>query len=496
MGTQPYKMGTQPLKALIIGAGFAGIAAAIKLREAGIDDFIIAEKTGGLSGTWYDNVYPGAACDVPSHLYSYSFAPNPNWSRRFSPSGEIREYVEDVVNRTDLEKHIRPNTEILSAKFNVATALWHAKTKATETKKSEIIIARFLIASVAILGTPKLPDIDGMKDFKGAQFHSARWDKNVNIKGKSVAVIGSAASTIQIAPALAKIGAKISIFQRTPNWIIPRMDRAYSGIEKSIFARLPFTMKLTRLAIYLYLDFMFYRVFKSRGWINKYLTSTANRLRTRKIKDPELRRKLTPDYPIGCKRVLLSDDYYDTINMDNVELITDGINRITKDGVMLTNGREVEADIIAYATGFQATEFLPHLELTGVGGAKLANWRQNPKAHKGLVIPDMPNAFFLLGPNTGLGHASMILMIEAQTPYMLALIQAVPDGKYFKVKPDVVRAYNAKIQSRLKTSIWATSCQSWYKTEDGSIPTLWPYPVYTYKKMMRRLDMAEFDICS
>ncbi len=478
-----------PLTALIVGAGFAGIAAAIKLKEAGISDFTIAEKTGGLSGTWYDNVYPGAACDVPSHLYSYSFALNPNWSRRFSPSDEIREYVEDVVERYGLGKHIRAHTEILSAEFDETTALWHAK-----TKDGDIITARFLIASVAILGTPKLPDIDGMADFKGAQFHSASWDKSVHLEGKRIAIIGSAASTVQIAPVVAKTCSEVSIFQRTPNWVIPRADRAYSKFEKTMFARLPGAMQLTRLAMYLYLELMFYRVFKGQGLIHKYVGGMANRLRKRKIKDPELRAKLTPDYPIGCKRVLLSDDYYDTINRDNVELVTDGIARISKVGVLLESGREIAVDIIAYATGFQATEFLPHLDLTGVGGAKLASWRKNPKAHKGLVIPKMPNAFFLLGPNTGLGHASMILMIEAQIPYMVNMMQAVPDGQYFTVKPDAVKAYNDKIQAKLKTSIWATSCQSWYKTKDGDIPTLWPYPVYTYKSMMRRVDMAEYDI--
>ncbi len=482
-------MSDTPLTALIIGAGFAGIAAAIKLREQGIDDFIIAEKTGGLSGTWYDNVYPGAACDVPSHLYSYSFAPNPNWSRRFSPSDEIREYVEDVVEKYDLAKHIRPHTEILSAEFDEEVALWHAKTKNGET-----ITARFLIASVAILGTPKLPDIAGMDDFKGTQFHSARWDKTVDLAGKRIAIIGSAASTVQIAPVVAKTCAEVSIFQRTPNWIIPRADRAYTKFEKSMFARLPFTMKLTRLAIYLYLELMFYKVFQGQGFINSYLTKSANRLRAKKIKDPDLRKKLTPDYPMGCKRVLLSDDYYETINRDNVALVTDGIDRMTKAGILLENGNEVKVDIIAYATGFAATEFLPHLDLTGAGGAKLADWRKNPKAHKGLVIPDMPNAFFMLGPNTGLGHASMILMIEAQIPYMVKLMQAVESGQYFTVKPDALKAFNDKIQAKLKTSIWATSCQSWYKTEDGDIPTLWPYPTYTYKRLMKNVDMAEYEI--
>ncbi|MBL4853468.1 MAG: NAD(P)/FAD-dependent oxidoreductase [Robiginitomaculum sp.] len=482
-------MGAQPLTALIIGAGFSGIAAAIKLRKAGIDDFIIAEKTDGISGTWYDNIYPGAACDIPSHLYSYSFAPNPNWSRRFSPSHEIRKYVEDIVETYDLHKHIKAHTEIVSARFDENLALWSVK-----TNKGETITTRFLITSVAILGTPNWPKIKGMNSFKGKQIHSARWDKDLNLTNKHVAVIGSAASAVQIIPKIAKTCKRVWVLQRTANWIIPRMDRPYSQFEKSIFTHLPFTMKFTRLAMQAYLEYVFFRVFNKQGWINRLFKNNANKYRARKIKDESLRRKLTPDYPIGCKRILLSDNYYDTLLQDNVELVTDEVDRITPKGIKLNNGQEIEADILVYATGFKATEFLPQLDLTGLAGAKLSDWRRHPKAHKGLVIENMPNAFFLLGPNTGLGHASMILMIEAQMPYMLQLVQGVKPGQYFTVKPQAVRAYNQKIQTRLRTSIWATSCQSWYKTEDGSIPTLWPDPTYSYKRMMRNVDWDEFMI--
>ncbi|PHS37093.1 MAG: 4-hydroxyacetophenone monooxygenase [Robiginitomaculum sp.] len=479
----------QPLTALIIGAGFAGIAAAIKLRQAGITDFIIAEKTDGISGTWYDNAYPGAACDVPSHLYSYSFAPNPHWSRRFSPASEIRKYVEDVVVKYGLAKHIRPLTEITSAIFDEKRALWTA-----QTKDGEQIEARFLITSVAVLGTPQFPDIKGMDSFKGPTMHSALWDHSVDLANKRIAVIGSAASAVQIVPKLAKICARVLVLQRTANWIVPRMDRPYSKFEKTMFRYLPFTMKLTRLAMQAYLEHVFFRVFKKQGQVNGIFKRNADKYRARKIKDENLRQKLTPDYPIGCKRVLLSDDFYDTLLRDNVDLITDEIERITADGIKLKNGQDIKADILVYATGFKTTEFLPYLALTGLGGAKLSDWRKSPKAHKGLVIENMPNALFLLGPNTGLGHASMILMIEAQTPSMLQLIQATKKGQYFTVKPEAVKAYNRDIQARLATSIWATSCQSWYKTKDGTIPILWPYPAYTYKRMMRKVDWDEYTV--
>ncbi len=475
------------LDALIIGAGFSGIAAAIELQKSGLKNLLIVEKTDGVSGTWHDNQYPGAACDIPSHLYAYSFAPNPNWSRRFAPWHEIRDYVQQVINNYGLSDKLRQNTEIITGRFDAEQNLWRVT-----AKNGEVFKARFLIASTAILGTPNLPDIAGMETFSGASFHSARWDRSVDIKGKKLAIIGAAASAVQIVPEVAKTCQEVAVFQRTPNWIIPRMDRAYKDFEKAIFAKFPPARKLLRAALYLYLDRWFFNVFKHEGWVNAKFKANALRHLRKSVKDEKLRARLTPNYPIGCKRVLLSDDYYPALARENVALITDPIARIVPEGIKLKTGDIIKADIIVYATGFKATEFLPGLELEGLNTAKLSKWRARPRAYKGLVLENMPNAFFLLGPNTGLGHASMILMIEAQTPYMRRLIEATPKNGFFNISGKAVHQYNADIQATLKKRIWATSCQSWYKTKDGDIPTLWPYSCHAYNKMMREADFHSY----
>ena len=481
-------MSNPPLTALIIGAGFSGICAAIKLKQAGIDDILIVEKTSGISGTWHDNSYPGAACDVPSHLYSFSFAPNPNWSRRFSPASEIEAYTEKVVDGFDLRKHIQNNTEIISAKFDKASALWHAT-----TQNGEAIKARFIIASVAILGTPQMPDIDNIDKFNGPAFHSARWDHSATWEGKRIAIIGSAASALQIIPQIAKTAAHVDLFQRTANYVIPRRDRAYTKLEKAIFRTFPWAMKMTRFSIYAYLDYLFHKNFKQGSFINKHLTKMSVRYRKKQITDPKLLETLTPNYPMGCKRVLLSDDFYQTLQRENVSVITDNIERITTTGVQ-TDGEVRTADIIVFATGFSATSFLTGIEMDGIEGATLKAWRKNPKALRGLVVENMPNAFYLLGPNTGLGHSSMILMIEAQVKYMVKAMQSVPEGNYLSVKSEAMQAYNEDIQKHLAKSIWATGCTSWYKTEDGSIPTMWPHQTKTFAKMMQKFDMGEYDL--
>ena len=481
-------MSNPPLTAIIIGAGFSGICSAIKLREAGIKDFIIAEQTGGISGTWHDNTYPGAACDVPSHLYSFSFAPNPNWSRRFSPASEIQAYVEKVVEDYDIRKHIRHNTKITSAKFDETKALWEVS-----CADGEIYSARFIMTSIAILGTPALPDIKGINSFDGSAFHSARWDHDVDIKGKHIAVIGSAASALQIIPQIAKTAQKISVFQRTPNYVIPRGDRAYSRFEKFLFRKMPWAMKFPRLWMYVYLDNLFYWNFRQGSFINKYLTYMARRFRKKQVRDPKLRAALTPDYPMGCKRVLLSDNFYQALCRENVNVITNAIEEISPRGISTKDGQHIGADIIVFATGFVTTRFLPNLEMSGINGGTIAKWRKSPKALRGLVIENMPNAFFLLGPNTNLGHSSMILMIEAQVKYMIKCMKAVPDGGYFSAKPQAIRQYNEKLQTHLSTSVWATGCASWYKLEDGSLPTMWPHQTANFSKMMRRFDVDEYN---
>ena len=481
-------MSNPPLTALIIGAGFSGICAAIKLKQAGIGNILIVEKTSGISGTWHDNSYPGAACDVPSHLYSFSFAPNPNWSRRFSPAKEIEAYTEKVVDGFDLRKHIQNNTEIVSAKFNEASALWHAIDQNGKT-----IEARFIIASVAILGTPQMPDIDGIDNFDGPAFHSARWEHSTKWEGKRVAIIGSAASALQIIPQIAKTAAHVDLFQRTANYVIPRRDRAYTKFEKFIFRTFPWSMKLPRFSIYAYLDYLFHKNFKQGSFINKHLTKMSRRYRKKQISDPKLLETLTPNYPMGCKRVLLSDDFYRTLQRDNVSVITDSIKKITPSGVQTLSDHN-DADIIVFATGFSATSFLTGIEMQGINGGTLKAWRKNPKALRGLVVENMPNAFYLLGPNTGLGHSSMILMIEAQVKYMVKAIQAVPDDKYLSVKSQAMQTYNEELQKHLAKSIWATGCTSWYKNPDGSIPTMWPHQTKTFAKMMREFDMEEYNL--
>jgi len=478
-----------PLTALIIGAGFSGICAAIKLQTAGDDNFIIAEKTGGISGTWHDNAYPGAACDVPSHLYSFSFEANPDWSRRFSPSDEIREYAENIVGKYNLQKHIHGHTEIVSALFNEVTGLWKVL-----SKDGKIYHARFLVVSVAILGTPQMPDIAGIDDFDGPAFHSARWDHDIDLTGKRVAMIGSAASAVQITPPVANIADKLYVLQRTANYVIPRGDRAYTKLEKFLFRYLPGYVKVPRLALYLYLELVFFKGFKRGSFVNKYMAGMAKRFRKKKIKDDTLRAKLTPNYPMGCKRVLLSDDYYDALQKDNVELITDEIKRITKTGIQMNSGQHIDADALIYATGFKATTFMPNLELTGIGGATLANWRKDSKAHRGITIAGMPNAFFMLGPNTGLGHSSMILMIEAQVKYVMDFIKHTPTGQFASPKPKAVTKYNDWLHSKFSATIWATSCSSWYKRPDGTNPTIWPFPTYKYARLMKRVNFEEYEI--
>ncbi|PHR56981.1 MAG: 4-hydroxyacetophenone monooxygenase [Robiginitomaculum sp.] len=475
------------LTALIIGAGFAGVCSAIKLRAAGIDDFIIVEKTGGISGTWFDNAYPGAACDVPSHLYSFSFAPNPNWSRKFSSAPEIRAYVEKTVEDFDIKKHIHHNTEITSARFDKTQGHWVVK-----SKTGEIFKARFLMTSVAILGTPQMPDIAGIDTFTGTSFHTARWPKALDIRGKKIAVIGSAASALQIIPEIAKTAAKVCVFQRTANFVIPRHDRRYHKFEKLLFRIFPWTMKLPRFAIFARSDYVFFHNFKSGSYINKKLTKHAHAYRNKTVSDPALNEVLTPNYTMGCKRVLLSDNYFQALQQDNVDVITTPIEKITPRGVATSNSN-IDVDIIVYATGFKTSTYLPNLEITGIHGATLAAWRKQPQALRGLVIDNMPNAFFLLGPNTNLGHSSMILMIEAQVKYMVQCVQAVPTNTYFSVKADAVRIYNEDIQKHLAKSVWATGCVSWYKLPDGSIPTMWPHQTSTFTKMMRKFESAEYD---
>lgn len=482
-------MSQQILDVAVIGAGFAGIGVAVKLRQAGIEHFQIFEKTNGISGTWYDNDYPGAACDVPSHLYCYSFAPNPNWSRIYSPQAEIRNYAEKVVDDHGLLPQIRFETEIVSAEFDQKAAHWQLTSHTGET-----IAARFVVWSVAFLGTPQIPDFAGLENFNGAVFHSARWDHSVDVTDKTVAIIGSAASALQIGPKIAPLVKSLTMFQRTANYVMPRDDRAYFGFEKALFRYLPFWNRLFRGLLFARHDKFFFHGMRPDSWVNKLMQQRSHAYLEQKISDPLLRENLRAEYTFGCKRLLISDDFYDMFCRDNVELQTDGIAKIGHDHIATKTGKQVAADVIIMATGFAATYFMPGIQISGTNGASLTKWRTDLRALKGLMAAGFPNTFFMLGPNTGLGHSSMILMIESQLQYLIEILTTLKPGQCVSPKLEAVIDYNQKIQTDLADKVWSTSCQSWYKRENGFIATMWPHSTKRYDKMMKKVDWSELDI--
>ncbi len=479
------------LTAAIIGAGFSGVGMGIGLIRAGIDDFIIFEKSGGLSGTWHDNTYPGAGCDVPSHLYCYSYSLNPGWSRVYSPQSEIKTYVEDCARRFGITGNVRLNTTIADVRFDDASQLWVLQTTTGETVK-----ARFVISATGPLSIPKVPQIEGLKNFKGPVFHSARWPKDMLLKDKSVAMIGSAASAVQIAPAIVDDVAQLTIFQRSANYIAPRHNRDYSTSEKKRWRRFPALLRARRYFMDISRDLFTFRAFKKNSFLAKFFKHSTLQYMRDIVHDPDLRKKLTPDYPLGCKRILLSDDYYQTLLRGNVSLVTEGIARIKPDTVISTTGQEIPADVIIMATGFEATNFLAGLNITGRQGRNLhTQFSKRLSAYRGVSYPGFPNFFTLLGPNTGLGHSSMILIIEAQIDYILKMI-GYTEGRVMDVCEEAETRYNRTIARDLETMVWASDCASWYKAEDGTIPTLWPHSTATFRRMMARPVFADYEVAS
>ncbi|MDQ7019865.1 MAG: NAD(P)/FAD-dependent oxidoreductase [Robiginitomaculum sp.] len=477
------------LEVAIIGAGFSGIGMGIGLKRAGIDRFIIFEKTDGLSGTWHDNTYPGAGCDVPSHLYCYSFAPNPDWGHVYSRQPEIKAYVESCAQRYGITGHIQLNTAVKDLRFDEQTGLWIVR-----TAKGDQVQARFVVTATGPLSVPLIPPIKGLNDFEGKAFHSARWPKNLSLKGKNVAIIGSAASTVQIAPAIADEVENLSIFQRTANYIVPRRDRAYRPWEKALWRRFPFLLKIKRIYMDLVRDYFSFRMFYKNSRLAKFMARGAIKSMHEIVHDPELRAKLTPNYTLGCKRILLSDDYYQTLLRGNVALVTDGIDRVEKNAIITKTGQDVPADVIVLATGFEATNFLAGLKVTGLGGRDLhERFSQRMSAYRGSSYAGFPNLFTLLGPNTGLGHTSIILMIKAQIDYVLKAINHAGTA-VLNVREDAEKRYNETIADDLENMVWASGCHSWYQAKDGSIPTLWPHSTAVFRRQMARPDFTDYEI--
>lgn len=480
---------------LIVGAGFAGIGMAIRLKQVGIDGFTLLERADRVGGTWRDNTYPGIACDVPSHLYSYSFEPNPDWSRLFAPQEEILAYLEHCTDKYGIRSHIRFGTEVTGAVFDERSGLWTVKTKGGKSLTARVLVS----GSGHALSRPVLPTIPGRDTFRGKTMHSARWDHAYPLEGKRVAVVGTGASAIQIVPSIAPIVGKMHVFQRTASWLHPKPDRTISTDEQARFRAKPHLQKLARGAIYWFLEAtaIGYVVEPRLNWIRERL---ALRYLRQSVGDPVLRAKLTPHFRLGCKRILISSDYYSTLQRENVELVSDAIAEIREHSVVTKDGKERPVDAIVFATGFETAEAKPPFRVVGRAGLDLNEaWRNGFEAYRGTTVAGFPNLFLLLGPNTGLGHTSMIFMMESQFAYVLDAIKTMRTRqlKYVDVRRDVEVRYNERLQKRLSRTVWNTGgCASWYLTSSGKNTTVWPGFTVEFRLKMRRFDAENYELCA
>lgn len=478
------------LAAIIVGAGFSGLCAGIQLRKAGIESFVIIEKAHGVGGTWRDNTYPGAACDIPSHLYSYSFEPNPSWSRAYGGQPEILAYLEHCATKYGLRPHLRFGTRVVGAAFDDATGLW-----TVELDHGPPLVARALILGNGALHMPAIPELPGLSTFRGETFHSARWNHAHDLRGKRVAVIGTGASTIQIVPEIAREVAQLDVYQRTPPWIVPKSDRPIGARERWILEHVPGAHWLRRTGLYW--------LFESRvlGFaFAPKLNQLAERLvrghLEKTVPDRELRAKLTPSYRLGCKRVLISNDYYPALQRDNVELVTDRIAAIEPSGIRAVDGTLREVDTLIFGTGFRVVDYVASMRIVGRGGHELnAAWQTGVRSYLGINVSGFPNLFLLMGPNTGLGHNSMIFMIEAQVRYTVDALRkmAARDLATIEVRPEIEQAFRAELARKLAGTVWTSGCNSWYLAPDGDV-LLWPGFTFDYWRRTRAIDLAAYRV--
>lgn len=477
-------------RVLVIGAGFGGLAAAYELSRDGLADVTVLEKAGDIGGVWRDNTYPGAACDVPSNLYSYSFSRKTDWGRRYAEQPDILGYIHDTADRFGLRDLVRTGVEVTSARYDDDTATWRVTTADGDTCEADV-----LVPAVGQLSRPALPNIPGLDTFAGPSFHSAQWRHDVDLTGKRVAVLGTGASAIQFVPRIRETAGRVTVFQRSAPYIIPKPDRAYTGAHHAAFRTVPGFAAAMRGLIWEISEF-FGLALTRVAPLAALIGIVASWHLKRHIKDPVLRAKLTPDYPIGCKRVLFSSDWYPALASDNVDVETEAIVEVTETGVRTADGRLHEADAIIYGTGFKATEFLAPMTITGRGGRDLqSEWAQGARAHLGMAVPGFPNMFLIYGPNTNLGSSSIILMMEQQSRYIRQITEELARGGVgaFEVRADVERAYDAEVQARLDAGVW-TTCDSWYRTASGRVTTNWPGLVHEYQRRTREVALADYEV--
>lgn len=479
---------------IIIGSGFAGLGAAIKLDESGHSDFLVLERGTEVGGTWRDNSYPGAACDVPSQLYSFSFAPNPDWSRSFSKQPEIQAYIRDVASASGvLDRHLF-GTEVLGATWDVQSALWRITTNQGE------FTARIVVPAVGALCEPALPDIKGITDFEGEVFHSSRWNHDVDLTGKRVAIIGTGASAIQIVPSIADTVSHLDVYQRTAPWVMPRADREYSSAERFAYRHVPGFQRLARAGVYALRETQVLGLTKWPALLKPLQLSATRHLR-KAIKDPRLRAKLTPKFAIGCKRMLISNDYYPALTQPHVDVVTDPIAEVRTSSIVSQDGTVRDIDALIVATGFHVTDSPIFEVIRGKSGNTLAStWdRIGMQGYKGTTVADFPNMFFLVGPNTGLGHSSMIYMIESQLNYLIDAVSTIKRHGLaaVEVRGDVSADFNKTMQERLKPSVWMTGgCGSWYLDKHGNNTTLWPGHTFEFRRITKKFDLDAYHATS
>ena len=471
-------------KVAIIGAGFGGIAAAVALRRAGINDLVIFEADDGVGGTWRRNTYPGAACDVVSHLYSFSFAPNKSWSRTYARQPEILAYLESVVDDFDLRRHLVLDTRVSSVRWNSDTGQWDCRVEGSGD--TETMCVDVVVSAVGLFGALKRPDIAGLAGFSGATMHTAQWDHCVDLANKRVAVIGTGASAVQVVPELAKITERLTVFQRNPPWMFPKDDRFYSATELAQFRRNPLAVRRTRWQNWKLLHDNTGTMADDPVVAARSQISTAFLERT--VDDEGLRHALTPDYPFRCKRVLLGDDYYRALQQDHVDLITEPIDRITETAVVTTTGRPVDVDAIVLATGFETSSYLSGIEVIGEGGSNLhERWGDDPSAYLGVAVSGFPNFFMLYGPNTNQGGSSIVYVLEAGARLVASAVRRVARrGGWISVRPEAEKRYNEQLSADLERSIW-TRCDSYFRSPTGRIVTQWPYRELDYARRTWRL---------
>lgn len=474
---------------LVVGAGFSGLGAAIRLSQEGFDDLVVLERGSDVGGTWRDNSYPGAACDVPSHLYSYSFAPNPDWSRAFSPQGEIYDYIRRVTHEAGVREKIRFGVEVTAVDFDDPRGRWTVRTS------DGTYDARVVVLGVGALCEPKNPEIDGIEDFAGPVFHTARWNHSVKLADKRVAVIGTGASAIQVVPSIAPTVAHLDVYQRTAPWVLPRIDRTYSDLERKAYRRIPGLQRAVRALQYASREFQVVGLTRSRAALAPIKAIGRAHL-AMQVRDRKLREAVTPRFEIGCKRILLSNTWYPALSRENVDLVTSPITKVTRDGIVTADGLEHPTDVLVVATGFHVTDSPFFERVRGTDGKTLADkWASDGmEAYKGTTVSGYPNLFVLVGPATGLGHSSMIYMIESQLNYLASAMQMMRarNLQTVDVREVVQEAYNDELRANTSDTVWTTGCKSWYLDDKGNAPAVWPDFTFAFRNETREFDLSAY----